>query len=122
VEGGRFGYKQVIVVRTDLKMGRGKMAAQVAHAAVSCAREAEKRKPEWFRSWWQEGQAKIVVRAESESELRFRLRLGEELGLPVSLVVDRGLTQLEPDTVTCLGVGPGPSELVDRVTGDCRLL
>jgi PTH2 family peptidyl-tRNA hydrolase len=116
-----FSYKQVIVARSDIRMGKGKLAAQVAHAAVGCALDAEKDKPDWFRNWLNEGQAKIVVKVESESRLRELKVVADRLGLPTCLIADRGLTQLEPGTVTCLGVGPGPSDLVDKVTGDLKL-
>jgi PTH2 family peptidyl-tRNA hydrolase len=117
-----FEYKQVMAVRTDIPMGKGKLAAQVAHASVAASRDTERRKPEWFKAWWAEGQAKIVVKVTGESKLDELRREAEELGLPTALVVDRGLTQVAPNTVTCLGIGPGPSELVDRVTGDLKLL
>ncbi|HVP23301.1 MAG TPA: peptidyl-tRNA hydrolase Pth2 [Conexivisphaerales archaeon] len=117
-----FEYKQVMAVRTDVSMGKGKLAAQVAHAAVSASRDAERKKSEWFKAWWAEGQAKIVVKGGGETELDDLRRQAEELGLPTAMVMDRGLTQLAPNTVTCLGIGPGPSELIDRVTGKLKLL
>jgi PTH2 family peptidyl-tRNA hydrolase len=117
-----FDYKQVMAVRTDITMGKGKLAAQVAHAAVAASRDTERKKPEWFKAWWAEGQAKIVVKVSGESELNHLRRKAEELGLPTALVVDRGLTQIAPNTATCLGIGPGPAEIVDQVTGDLKLL
>jgi PTH2 family peptidyl-tRNA hydrolase len=117
-----FEFKQVMAVRTDISMGKGKLAAQVAHAAVEASRDTERKKPSWFRAWWEEGQAKIVVKAGSESELHDLRRKAEELGIPTALIVDRGLTQIAPNTATCLGIGPGPAELVDRVTGNLKLL
>ncbi len=117
-----FDFKQVMAVRTDIAMGKGKLAAQVAHAAVAASRDTERKKPNWFKAWWTEGQAKIVVKVSGESQLHDLRRKAEELGLPTALVVDRGLTQIAPDTATCLGIGPGPTELVDRVTGDLKLL
>jgi len=117
-----FSFKQVIAVRNDIKMGKGKLAAQVAHAAVTSALEAKSRNPEWFKEWWNEGQAKIVVKVSNEEELRILLKQAEELKIPSSLVVDRGLTQLEPGTVTCLGLGPAPATLMDKITGHLKLL
>jgi PTH2 family peptidyl-tRNA hydrolase len=119
---GEFRYKQVIAVRADLKMGRGKLAAQVAHAAVASARECERGHPDWFRGWWEEGQAKVVVKVQSETDLLELSRQARELGLPAALVVDKGLTQLPANTTTCLGIGPCPVNLVDRVTGALKLL
>lgn len=117
-----FKYKQVIVLRNDLEMSRGKIAAQAGHAAVSAAEEARKRRPEWWRDWLEEGQCKIAVRVDSEKELLKLERKAKELQLPSALITDRGLTELPPDTKTCLGIGPAPSDKIDRVTGNLRLL
>ncbi|MEZ0345513.1 MAG: peptidyl-tRNA hydrolase Pth2 [Infirmifilum sp.] len=116
------GVKQVIVIRRDLNMGKGKLVAQGAHAAVSAYLEAEKQRPEWCKAWIESGQKKIVVRVDSLEEL---LRIYEEAKrseLPVVLITDMGLTQLEPGTVTALGIGPAPASLIDRITGKLKLL
>jgi len=117
-----FKYKQVIAVRTDIKMSKGKLAAQVGHAAVSAAEQTRKKKPEWWKEWINEGQCKIVVKAKDEDELRRLQRKAIELDIPTALICDRGLTELPPGTVTCLGIGPAPSTLVDKVTGKLPLL
>ncbi len=117
-----FEYKQVIVLRNDLEMSRGKIAAQAGHAAVSAAEETRKRRPEWWRGWLEEGQCKIAVKVDSEEELLELERKAKELQLPSALITDRGLTELPPGTKTCLGIGPAPSDKIDRVTGNLRLL
>lgn len=113
--------KQAIVVRTDLEMGKGKIAAQVGHACVMGAMRVREARPEWFEAW-RPSQAKVVLRAGSLSEIEGIRRAAAEAGAPWDMVSDAGLTQLEPGTVTCIAVGPAPDELVDRVTGDLRLL
>ena len=105
--------KQAIVVRTDLKMGKGKVAAQVAHASLGAADAAREKRPKWYSQWRDEGQAKIVLKVDSLSAIEELLKTARSAGLPAVLVEDRGLTQLEPGTVTCLGVGPGPDAEVD---------
>ena len=115
-------FKQVIVVRRDLGMGTGKIAAQVAHAAVMAAEKTKDRKPEWFEEWFAAGQAKVVVKVSSMQELVEVRKLAESLHLPVVQVHDSGLTQIPPGTSTCIGIGPAPSELVDKVTNDLKLL
>ncbi len=117
-----FRYKQVIVMRSDLKMGKGKIAAQAGHAAVTAAEEARKHYQNWWKTWLEEGQCKIAVKTSSEKELRSLEEDAEERGLPHALIVDRGLTQLEPGTVTCLAIGPAPSHRVDELTGKLKLL
>jgi PTH2 family peptidyl-tRNA hydrolase len=119
---GEFEYKQVIVFRTDLKMGKGKLAAQAGHAAVSAAEEARKRHRVWWEAWLFEGQRKIAVKVKDEKELSELESAAKDFGLPYALIVDRGLTQIPEGTVTCLGIGPAPEGLVDKLTGKLPLL
>ena len=117
-----FSYKMVIVVRTDVKMSKGKIAAQVGHAAVSASEYARKNRPEWWNPWIMEGQCKIAVKVKSEQELLELERKARNAGLPAALIVDRGLTELPPETTTCLGIGPAPADKVDAITGKLSLL
>lgn len=114
--------KQVIAVRSDLKMGKGKLAAQVAHGAVAGMEETRRRQPEWVEEWLQEGQPKIVVRVGGLDELLALKVEAEEADIPLALVQDRGLTQLPPGTITCLALGPAPSDRLDPITGRLKLL
>lgn len=114
--------KQVIVVRRDISMGTGKVAAQVAHAAVLGAERVRALRREWFESWMRHGQAKIVLKVKGMEELMQVKQRAEELDLPVVQVDDAGLTQLEPGTTTCIAIGPAPAEVIDKVTGGLKLL
>ena len=114
--------KHAIVGRADLGMGKGKVAAQVAHASLSAAESALQMKPRWYQEWKDEGQAKIVLKVQSESELEELFRKAKSAGIPASLIEDRGLTQVDPGTVTCLAIGPGRDSDVDGITGKLKLL
>ncbi len=116
------GYKMVIAVRADLEMGRGKIAVQVAHAAVAALEEARKRRREWAEAWLEGGQRKIAVKVKSEEELVMLEKVAEDLRIPSAMIRDRGLTQLPPDTATCIGIGPAPFDLIDKITRDLKLL
>jgi len=117
-----FKYKQVIIIRTDLKMSKGKIVAQAGHAAVSAAEEARKKRPEWWKTWLEEGQCKIAVKAKSKEELLKLTQKAKTLHLPYAIIYDRGLTELPPNTITCIGAGPAPSNQIDKITGSLPLL
>lgn len=103
-------------------MSKGKIAAQAGHAAVSAAEEARKHHKDWFKAWLDEGQCKIVVKVRNEKELLELERKAKESGLPHALIADRGLTEIPPGTITCLGIGPAPVEKLDKITGNLPLL
>jgi peptidyl-tRNA hydrolase, PTH2 family len=119
---GSMEYKLVVVIRDDLRMSPGKLAVQVAHAAVSCALEAKAKKSDWFAKWFREGQRKVVLRAKDIDELRILEAKAARAGLPRALITDAGLTELPPETTTCLGIGPAPAGSIDPVTGSLPLV
>lgn len=114
--------KQCIVIRTDLKMSVGKTCVQIAHAAVEASEKARKEKPEWYLEWISEGQKKIALAVENLEKLLELEEKAKKLGIPVALIADMGLTELPPGTVTALGIGPGPDDIIDKVTGNLPLL
>ncbi len=118
----RFNYKLVVVVRTDLRLSAGKLAVQVAHAAVSCSLLSKEREKRVFDAWYGEGQKKVVVKVKSLEELYFLRDAARARGLTSSLVADAGLTEVPAGTVTCLGIGPAADVDIDPVTGDLALM
>ena len=115
-------YKVVILVRQDVKMSKGKTAAQACHAAVSCALQAEKRSPADFRAW-DSGGAKISVLKVPDERTLFEFKeIAKANGIPCSLICDAGRTEVEPGTFTCLGLGPKKQSELDRITGDLKML
>ena len=113
--------KQVIAVRIDLDMGRGKIAAQVGHACVLGAEHVRKSNPEWFNEWWN-GQEKVVVKVNSMKELEEVKEHAISINIPWSEVTDAGHTQIAPGTTTCISLGQAPEDLINKVTGDLKLL
>ncbi|KAL0132621.1 hypothetical protein PUN28_000404 [Cardiocondyla obscurior] len=116
--------KMVIVVRSDLPMKRGKTAAQCAHAALECYRQIfnNKNKQLMFESWLQNGQPKVVVQIPSEKELLTLADKAKHAGLITAVIKDAGRTQLKPGTITVVGIGPAPNEVIDSLTSKLRLL
>ena len=109
--------KQVIVVRSDLELGKGKLAGQVAHAAVSAAEVSK-----WKKDWFRQNQMKAVLKVGSLEELINIYEQAKRAGLPAELISDAGRTQIPAGTTTCVGIGPAPAEEIDRITGKLKLL
>ncbi len=112
-------FKQVIVVREDLKLSRGKLAVQVAHAAIIGYERADRRIVE---TWKLQGQKKIVLKVPNLRKLMEVKEKAEKLGLPTGVVVDAGLTEIPPGTVTAVVIGPDEAKKIDKVTGNLPLL
>jgi PTH2 family peptidyl-tRNA hydrolase len=117
-----FEYKMVIVTRSDLPLSVGKLAVQVAHAAVMCALLTKKNKSKWFTKWQREGAKKVVVKVASFDEFFPLKEKAEALGITADIIADAGHTEIPEGTQTVLGIGPGPSNLIDQVTGELALL
>lgn len=123
--------KQVICVRHDLKMRRGKQIAQGAHASMSflCCRLQERGAvslddlSDVERAWLTEGFAKVCCRVNSEEELMAIHDKAAEAGLEVHLITDSGKTEFHGvPTNTCLAIGPDIAEKIDPITGELQLL
>jgi len=111
--------KQVILVRMDLKMPKGKMAVQVAHASSAALLKSHK---DDIEMWQREGMKKIVLKVKDEKELLELKNKAENLGLVTALIQDAGRTVLNPGTTTCLGIGPDKEEKIDKITGKLKMV
>lgn len=112
-------YKQCIVVRDDLKLSKGKLAVQVAHAAVSAYEQAH---DEVRKAWKEGGQKKVVLRVATLQDLFELKETARRHGLPAALITDAGLTEVPPGTITVLGIGPAEIVEMDKITGNLKLL
>ncbi|KAL8380991.1 hypothetical protein RB595_005338 [Gaeumannomyces hyphopodioides] len=122
--------KLVLVVRTDLGMTKGKIAAQCGHATLACYKtlsKAAQRTPgcaeaKVLHRWERQGQAKIAVQTKNQDEMLTLMGQARSLGITAEVIQDAGRTQIEAGSMTVLGVGPAPKSLIDKVTGHLKLL
>jgi PTH2 family peptidyl-tRNA hydrolase len=112
-------YKQCLIIRSDLKLTAGKAAVQLAHAAVSAYERSDHTiKSQWFK----EGQKKVALKVPALKDVFELKSIAETRGLVTALVVDAGLTEVPPGTVTALGIGPAKEDELDKVTSELKLL
>jgi len=117
-------HKMVLVVRQDLGMNKGKIAAQCAHAAVICYKNAINQDPTNLEIWEATGCAKICLKLNPDEDgtLQSLQKQAKELSIVTGLVCDAGHTQVAPGTYTVLGIGPAPIEEINKITGKLKLL
>ena len=111
--------KQVMIVRKDLKMGKGKLAAQCCHGAIGAYKKSPADK---IRKWENEAYAKVVLKVQTKEELLELKKLADEKGICNYLVIDAGRTQIPTSSITVLALGPDEDEIIDEVTGDLKLM
>jgi PTH2 family peptidyl-tRNA hydrolase len=108
------GYKQVIVLRTDLGLSTGKKISQACHASLGAFKKASSAPKD---AWEDAGQKKIVLTVGNEGELVRIFQAAKDAGLPAYLVEDAGKTEIDPGTKTCVGIGPADEQQIDSITG-----
>ncbi|HIH23425.1 TPA: peptidyl-tRNA hydrolase [Candidatus Woesearchaeota archaeon] len=119
VQEGDSGYKQLILVRHDLGLPKGKLAAQAAHASVEATLRAEHRD---VAAWRAEGMAKIVLKVTDEKELLRQVQRAKDDGIITAVITDAGHTVVAPGTRTCAAIGPADANRLDRLFGTLKLL
>jgi len=112
-------YKQMIILRKDLEMSTGKKCVQCCHACLGAYKNAKK---SVVKKWESEGQKKVVLEVNSKEELFKLFEKAKKEKIPCFLVEDAGLTELEPGTITALGIGPEDEKKLDKITGSLKLL
>lgn len=112
-------YKQIIIIRSDLKLGKGKLASQACHASLEAYKKSDS---ESVEKWESSGVKKVVLKVEGEKELLIIFEQLKKEKMKPALIKDAGLTEVEPGTITCLGVGPVREDVVDKVTGKLKML
>jgi len=111
--------KQVIVIRSDLNMSTGKIAAQACHASLGSYKKASDQS---IKKWELEGEKKVVVKVKDLEELFHIRELLKSTDIPFYMVRDAGRTELPKSTITCLGIGPDEDGKIDKITQDLKLL
>ena len=111
-----------LVTRSDLKLSKGKLAAQCAHAAVRCALRARSRKARLVERWSKSGARKIVLECENVSELLQLKEQAKESGMVAMLIEDAGHTEIPAGTITVLGIGPAPKSSIDDLVKHLKLV
>ncbi len=116
-------YKQAIIVRSDLKLPKGKLAVQVAHASVeNVLKMLNTGNSSIIKEWQQEGMKKVVLKVKSLDKLLEKFNEAKSNGFAVSLIKDAGKTVVEPGTITCLAIGPDKEERIDNIVGELKLI
>ncbi|MDD5253869.1 MAG: peptidyl-tRNA hydrolase Pth2 [Candidatus Nanoarchaeia archaeon] len=111
--------KQAILVRQDLKLSKGKMSAQCSHASVEAVLKSYKDK---VMTWQKEGMKKVILKVKDLDELLKYNQLAKDIGLKTALIKDAGRTEIEPGTITCVGVGPDEDTKIDSITKTLKLI
>lgn len=117
--------KQMLVLRKDLGMRKGKMIAQGAHASVNVILEyvQQNKVTKAMQEWFDSGTAKIAVSVNSEEELLRIYKQALDAGIPAKIVRDAGHTEFHGvATLTAVAIGPDYTHKIDKITGDLKLL
>ena len=114
--------QMVFLVNMELSMGKGKIAAQVGHAAVGCYKRAGKQCPRGVAAWERTGCAKIAVKCPTQDEMETIAVAALQRDIPLYLVEDAGRTQIKAGSRTVLGLGPAPVYVFEGLTSHLKLM
>ena len=114
-----FELKQIILVRTDLKMPKGKLAAQAAHASVDAVLNSKKK---LIKLWKSQGMKKVCLKVDSLDQLLLILEKAKECRLQTAIITDAGKTFFNEPTITCGAIGPDFTNSIDEITKELKML
>jgi len=114
--------KMVFIINSELKMGKGKIAAQVGHAAVSSTLKSGDKTPELLEAWLASGQKKICVKGNDAEHLLQLEKQSRERDITTVKINDAGHTQIPSGSLTVLSLGPDMETNLNKITGDLKLL
>ena len=112
----------VFVTREDLRLSKGELAAQCSDAAAECVLKAKRSDPRSLDNYIRRGARKIVCKVSDLVALKKAFSRAKKSGLVCHLVKDAGHTEIPPGTETVVGIGPGPRNEIDKITGDLPLV
>ena len=117
-----FNYKMVIAIRSDLKLSKSKIAVYASHVSVLAVEEAKKKRSDWLKKWFSEGQKKVVVQVSTELELETLYQKAINENLPCGFVNEYNQENKSKEIIAAVAIGPTPNTKIDKFTADLKLL
>ena len=114
------GFKMAILIRTDIKMSKGKVLAQVGHAMVEATIKAYT-KTTLFYKWQADGEKIVILKVPNEKTLDTIINIADKKSVHNGIIIDAGLTEISPGTTTVGYVGPDYDNKIDKLTGQLKL-
>ena len=113
-------YKMAILVRSDIKMSKGKVLAQVSHAVVEATIKAYT-STTLFYKWQTDGEKIVILKISNEKTLDTIINIAKRKGVQNGVVIDAGLTEIMPGTKTVGFIGPDYDYKIDKLVGQLKL-
>ena len=113
--------KLVLVINNDLKMGKGKIAAQAGHASVTATLKAGENRPSSLDSWLKSGQKKVCLKSSYDELIQLESN-SKTNGIQTVKITDAGKTQIPSGSLTVIAFGPDTGEKLHDLTGPVKLL
>jgi len=113
--------KLVLVINNDLKMGKGKIAAQAGHASVTATLKSGEHRPATLDSWLKSGQKKVCLKSSYDDLIELESK-AKANGIQTVRITDAGKTQIPSGSLTVIAFGPDNEDILQGLTGHLKLL